>query len=125
MYSLFDELVSIPTLLDHPHLSLEVALVSLTAHQEHDPRARRGRGGWRTIDRELRVVVDRHRFDHTGDLARLLPADLPEVFTTADLARLAGIHRDQAQKMAYCLRPLGLLVEQGRTRHGIEYSRPG
>ncbi|MDH3704985.1 MAG: hypothetical protein OES57_02910 [Acidimicrobiia bacterium] len=122
VYSLFDELVSIPTLLDHPHLSLEVVLVSVTNHQVPDPSARRGRGGWRTVDRALRHIVERQRFDHTSDLARLLPDDLPEVFTTADLGRHAGIDRDLAQKMAYCLRPLGLLVERGRTRRGVEYT---
>ncbi|MEL7210059.1 MAG: hypothetical protein AAGK32_17820, partial [Actinomycetota bacterium] len=42
VYSVFEELVSMPTLLDHPNLSLEVVLVSVTKIQEADPRARRG-----------------------------------------------------------------------------------
>lgn len=122
VYSVFDELVSIPTLLDHPNLTLEVVLVSVTKVQVADPTARRGRGGFRTTDRELREIVGRHRFEQSSDLLALVPDDLPPVFTTDDLARHAGVGRDVAQKMAYCLRPLGLLHERGRTRAGIEYS---
>jgi hypothetical protein len=121
VYTLFEELVSIPTLLDHPNLQLEVALVSVTKVQMHDPKARRGRGGFRTTDRVLREVRSRERFNTSADLMRLVPDDLPEVFTTADLATNAGISRDTAQQMAYCFRPLGLFVEQGRSRAGYHY----
>jgi hypothetical protein len=122
IYSLFAELVSIPTLLDHPNLGLEVVLVSVDKTQEFDPTARRGRGGFRTIDRGLRSIVERRRFDRAVDLLDLVPAGLPSTFTTADLARCADIGRDVAQQMAYCLRPLGLFVEGRRSRAGIEYS---
>jgi hypothetical protein len=123
VYDVFEELVSIPTLLDHPNLSLEVVLVSVTKIQAPDPSARRGRGGFRTTDRVLREILGRHRFDDTRDLLRLVPDDLPPEFTTADLAARAGVSRDVAQRMAYCLRPLGLFQERGRTKAGIHYSR--
>jgi hypothetical protein len=125
IYGLFEELVSIPTLLDHPNLSLEIALVSVTKVQEPDSAMRRGRGGFRTTDRVLREVLERHRFDRTVDLLALVPDGLPAEFTTADLAAHAGIGRDVAQRMAYCLRPLGLFREVGRTRAGIRYSLAG
>jgi len=121
VYDVFEELVSIPTLLDHPNLSLEVVLVSVTKVQKADPSARRGRGGFRTTDRILREIVGRHRFDDSEDLLSLVPA-LPPEFTTADLARCAGVKRDVAQRMAYCFRPLGFFHERGRTKAGIHYS---
>ena len=121
VYSVFDELVSVPTLLDHPGLSLEVVLVHVTKHQIHDPRARRGRGGYRTVDRVLDEVVEVHRFDSVADLCGLLPDNLPPDFTTADLAEQAGISRDAAQKMAYCFRPLGVFEATGRTRAGVTH----
>ncbi len=116
LWSVLDELVSIPTLLDHPNLALEVWLVTVDRVQEPDPKARRGRGGWRTVDRRLREVESRHRFESTDDLAALLPGDLPGRFTTADIAEAAGIGRDVAQKLAYCLRALERieLIEQKR-----------
>ena len=122
VYDLFAELVSIPTLVDHPNLSLEVVLVAVTKIQVADAKVRRGRGGFRTEDRQLREILGRHRFDEGRDLLELVPDGLPPVFTTADLARRAGIGRGVAQQMAYCLRPLGLFIVQGRTKAGIEYS---
>lgn len=123
IHGLFEELVSIPTLLDHPNLSIEVALVSVTKIQLADPTMRRGRGGFRTADRILREVIERRRFDRATDLLTLVPTDLPAEFTTADLAARAGIGRDVAQRIAYCLRALGLFVEVGRTKAGVRYAR--
>ncbi len=121
IYSLFEELVSIPTLLDHPNLSLEVALVSVTKVQDHDPTARRNRGGFRTRDRVLRELHGTERFATSSDLLRLVPEGLPAIFTTADLASKAGISRASAQQMAYCFRPLGLFIEEGRSKTGFHY----
>lgn len=121
IYSLFEELVRLPTLLDHPNLTLEIFLTQQEKVREVDPTARRGRGGWRTIDRRLKSVVDRERFDTTSDLTRLIPAGLPDIFTTADLASKAGITRRLAQAMAYCLKANELIVDLGRKRDGIQY----
>ncbi len=121
IYSLFEELVSMPTLLDHPNLALDIVLVEVTKRQEHDPRARRGRGGWRTVDRRLEAIVETHRFDDVSDLTTLLPDNLPPTFTTADLAASGQMSRDEAQRLAYCFRAANLFDQVGRTRKGIEY----
>ena len=121
VYNIFDELVSVPTLLDHPSLTLDVVLTNQTKVQVHDPKARRGRGGFRTVDRQLREVIAVETFTTVDDLCRLLPGGLPNDFTTADLASLAGVPREIAQKMAYCFRPLGVFVETGRTKKGITH----
>ena len=123
VFGLFDELVSMPTLLDHPGLSIEVLLVVVDAIKEQDDTLRRGRGGWRTVDRRLREIRARHRFTSVGDLGRLVPPALPPRFTTADLARLTGTSRDRAQRMAYCLRAGGLFEAVERTRSGVVYQR--
>lgn len=122
IFSLFDELVSVPTLLDNPNLTLDVVLVAVDKIQIEDPKARRGRGGFRTVDRQLREVIARHRFTTVDDLIALVPvADLPREFTTADIATVAGVDRSIAQKIAYCFRPLGIIDEIGRTRAGYVY----
>ena len=123
LYSLFEELVSLPTLLDHPNLAIEVALVTVEKHQEPDGRLARGRGGWRTVDRQLREIRGRHRFETIDDLMALVPADLPPVFTTAELARAASTTLDRAQKMAYCLRANDRFEARGRTRGSVLYRR--
>ncbi len=121
IYSVFEELVSIPTLLDHPHLELDVVLVEVTKRQIHDPKARRGRGGWRTVDRRLETITSTERFATVADLTRLLPPDLPPTFTTADLAADGTMTRDEAQRLAYCFRAACLFDQVGRSRAGIEY----
>ncbi len=118
---IFDELVSVPTLLDHPNLTLDVVLVDVTKVQVFDPAARRKRGGYRTVDRRLDEIVDQIRFSTVADLATLIPNGLPDPFTTNDLAKASGFRRDQAQRMAYCFRPLGVFEEVGRTKAGYQY----
>lgn len=121
IYSIFDELVSIPTLLDHPNLSLEVVLFDERRVQVHDPSLRRRRGGYRTVDRQIEEIVDQQRFDSVTDLRRLLPSTLPDVFTTADIADQAGCSRDAAQKLAFCFQATHLIDRIDRTRAGYCY----
>lgn len=121
LYGLFDELVSMPTVLDHPNLSVEVVLAEVDKVQEQDPSMRRNRGGWRTVDRRLRSIRERHRFDEVGDLGSLIPPGLPATFTTAELASAAGTTRASAQRMAYCLRANGLFEPLERSRRGVIY----
>lgn len=121
IYSMFDELVSIPTLLDHPNLSLEIVLFHELRKQVHDPALRRRRGGYRTVDRQIEEVVDQQRFDSVADLRRLLPSTLPDVFTTADIADQAGCSRAAAQKLAFCFQAAHLIDRIDRTRAGYRY----
>lgn len=123
VFAVFDELVAIPTLLEHPNLAIDVVLVEVTRFQVHDPAVRRRRGGWRTVEHRLDTVMDTVPLRCLDDLAALLPCGLPAPFTTADLAQACGIGRDQAQRMAFCLRTAGLLEQLGRRRDGIVYRR--
>ena len=122
VHDVFAELVSVPTMLDHPNLTIEVFLVEVDVVKVEDPTLRRRRGGWRTVDRRLRDIVGRHGLRTTDDLLGMLPADLPVEWTTADVAELAGIPRRTAQQMAYVLRANGLVEELGRGRTGVVYA---
>jgi hypothetical protein len=124
IHTLFDELVSLPTLLDHPHLAMEIVLLDVVKIQISDPKARRGRGGYRTLDRELETIDSIVRLESMSDVAdRFVPAELPSPFCTADLAASAGVARAVAQKMTYCLRLSGQIVEVDRTRDGRLFVR--
>jgi len=125
IYSLFEQLVSIPTLLDHPNFTLDIALVSVIKVQQADAKARRGRGGYRTVDRKLRDLQEIRRFENTSDLLALVPDGLPDVFTTADIATAGGFGRDVAQRIAYCFKALEIFEPVGRTKAGIHYSMAG
>ncbi len=121
IYGIFDELVSVPTLLDHPNFSLEVVLVHIDKIQKADPTLRRRRGGWRTTDRRLTGIAGVERYNSVMELCELLPTGLPENFTTADIAELGGVSRDVAQKMAYCFRAAGVFELIDRKKAGYVY----
>jgi len=123
LHDVFEELVSLPTMLDHPNFSLEVVLVCERRSKVRDPALRRGRGGWRTVDRRLESVEDIVRFDNAGDLDNFLPDNLPEVFTTAHMAAGSPYGRDVAQKVAYCLKRLDRIEVVGRDVAGFHYRR--
>ncbi|MCP5027124.1 MAG: hypothetical protein GY929_12650 [Actinomycetia bacterium] len=123
VYSIFDELVSIPTLLDHPNLEIDLALVVEEQIRAPGATLRRGRGGWHIVDRRLREVVELRRFATPDDIEALVPDTLDDGFTTADVARACGIGRDRAQRVAYTLRAMGRFEQISRDRQGIRYRR--
>ena len=56
-------------------------------------------------------------------LEQVLPADLPEPFTTLDLALALEVPRALAQRIAYTLRVAELIEVVGRRGRGAEYQR--
>ena len=125
LHDVFAELVSVPTILDHPNLTIEVFLVEVDVVKVADPTMRRRRGGWRTVDRRLRRVVSQHGLRTTTDLLSLLPDGLPSPWTTKDVAVLSGLPRRTAQQMAYVLKANRLADEVARDRAGAQYVTAG
>jgi len=118
---LCEELVSFPSLLDHPNLSVVVALVEIEEIRRPDSEAHRRRRGFVVEERRLIDVVETVRIDSPGDLRDLVPGGLPDPFTTAHLADALGRSRHQAQSIAYCLRVSGVIEATGRDKGGILY----
>lgn len=121
--NLLDSLVSIPDLLNHPRFELEIVLTS--EEEFRVPSNNRGwrRKGWRVARRELVEVLEAHRFAEVTDLWSLAPGELPEVFTTSDLAQVMAQPRGMAQKLAYCLREAGAIEMVGKRGNALEYRR--
>jgi hypothetical protein len=117
----FAELVSFPELVAHPQLEVEVILTIEEEYRHLVPGRSWRRHGWTVIERRLVDVVDTMLLRHAGDLAGLLPGDLPETFTTADLAARLRRPRRAAQQMAYCLRRSGTIVAVGKRGHAVAY----
>ena len=120
---LFLELVYMPRLLRDPNLSLEVLFV----HSE-DVLIDDGRGSWRRKrwsihDRRLLDIVDRVTFESPEDLLKILPSTLPQKFTASDLTRESGIRPNIAQKMAYCLREMGVIEAVGKSGRALLYAK--
>ena len=121
---LFDELVSFPELVSHPHLSIEVLLIQEEEIRQHKPGRRWRRRGWATIERRLISVLGQRVFHGAQDFRSLLPPSLPNEFTTADLAQSLPAPRRLAQKAAYCLRGMGVIEPIGKQGRSILYTLP-
>lgn len=118
---LFIELVSFPDLITHPNFTLEIVL---TREEEIQRRGRGGswrRKGWKVVDRRLIDVADTIVFESPPDFLTLLPTDLPDSFTSRDLAEAGDYSLYPAQKMTYCLRRMGAIEVVGKRRGSLLY----
>jgi hypothetical protein len=106
---IFEYLVAFPELVAHPNFSLELVLTSeeeIRGPVPEDARYRYPRNWWR-LDRRLLQIEATIRIDSPADLARLLPASLPESFTSADVAAASLRPKRLAMRTAYCLQRAG------------------
>lgn len=114
----FEKLVSIPDLLAHQRFELAI--------QEEEVRAfdrRRGkqRQGWVVVERRLLQILNRLVIKKPADLLKMIPGELPERFSTSDIAEALGRPRWLAQKVAYCLRESGAVSVAGKDGNSIIY----
>jgi hypothetical protein len=120
---LFAELVSFPQLALAPNFTLELALIQEEEVRRYTGEKRWRRNGWETVERRLIQVLDTQTFHGPDDFARLLPPDLPETFTTADIASGLGVPLWLAQRAAYCLREMGAIALVGKQGRSHLYAR--
>jgi hypothetical protein len=121
---IFDRLVSLPSLLTHPNLTLEVLLLSEDHIRAPAPvRSPRRRRTSDPGERRLVEVLGRHELTGPADLVGLLPALPCEPFTTRQLATAAQCRLLLAQRIVYCLRAIGVLEPAGRSGRAPLYRR--
>ena len=121
----FAELVYIKPYLANPNLSLLILLVDLEEYRLLNGWSRdRKKGSWRndrlplSLEQELWVAGPQ-------EYGKLLPEDLPAVFTSADLSRIAQISRNLAQKTLNVLVTLQLVNVCGKKGRLRLYTRSG
>lgn len=117
----FEELVSFPRLLLNPNFAIEVLLVREEEIRRYDRTRGWRRRGWITHERRLLQVVGQRLFETPADMANLIPPALVEPFTTSELAAAIGRPRRLAQRMAYCLREMGVIAPVGKHGNAILY----
>ncbi len=112
---IFDRLVSLPSLLTHPNLTLEVLLLREDHVRAPSPvRSARRRRTADPGERRLVEVLERVELAGPEDLSGLLPELPAEPFTTRDLAASIPCRLLLAQRIVYCLRAAGVLEPAGR-----------
>ena len=110
----FKELVSFPELLGHENFSLEVAMIQEEEVRHYDRKKGWRKRGWITDERRLISMVDQYQFQTPRDIWSLIPTDLPNEFTTTNLAAVMGTNKRFAQQVAYCLRKMGIIQQIGK-----------
>ncbi|MFC1853001.1 hypothetical protein ACFL27_22620 [candidate division CSSED10-310 bacterium] len=123
LFQIFEELVSFPELLAHPNFTLHIVSIQEEEVRCHDRRRGWRRKGWVTHDRRLLHVMEGHFFEHPEDMEFLIPTNLSDMFTTADLAKALNTSHRFAQKMAYCLDRMNLFIRIGKRGNAIVYGR--
>jgi hypothetical protein len=119
--ALFQELVSIPDLMGHPNLTLDVALTHEEEVWQQTGRRAWRRRGWCVVGRRLVEVVRVVPFADAADFAALLPPDLAVPFGARDLAAAAGLPLALAYKMIYCLRRMHAIALAGKRGRAALY----
>ncbi|MGQ0570088.1 MAG: hypothetical protein ACT4P5_11280 [Armatimonadota bacterium] len=119
---LFLELVSFPELATHPNLAVDVLLVREEVVRGPALSARRYRQRrYHAQERRLLEVVEHVTFASPDDYRRFLPPSLPHPFSCRDLAEALEQPAYVAQKIAYSLRKMGLIVGAGRRGQAPTY----
>jgi hypothetical protein len=121
--TIFEGLVSFPTLLSHPNLTIEVVL----CREDHirKPAPVRGRRYLRDPgERRLLEVLERVELTGPADAAALLPA-IESPFTTKELAKAMRVPLPLAQKTAACLRALEVFEPAGMRGRAPLYTLAG
>jgi hypothetical protein len=121
---LFHELVYFTRVFPHPRLVLEIPFVAIEEwrYPGHGRRRRRRGTDHQVEDQRLLGVEKTLRLARGRDLLELLPAELPRPFDTEQLAEIASVPRWVAQRIAYCLRQMGVAEEVGKVGNTRKYS---
>ena len=113
LLDVFDRLVAFPSLLTHPHLTVEVLLL----REDHRRGVRASQARQRRRDpgeRRLVEVLDRVEIQGPPDLLRALPGLPSDPFSTREFAGLLGCSLVLAQRTVYCLRMIGIIEMAGK-----------
>lgn len=122
VYHVFPELVSLPAFLGHPNLTIDVLLIRDEQILIDDGQGSWRRKHWSIHDRRLIEVVESVALTSKADYAALVPASLPAEFDSGELASAIRQPRPLAQKMAYCLREMGVFQLVGKRGKSLLYT---
>jgi len=123
IYDILDELVSFPSLLKHKNFTLELLFIHEEEVRIQIPRRGWGKHGWVTHERKLLDVIKSMVIEKPSDLSILLPAGIPEQFTTEDVAVAISRSKWIARKLIYCLKKMEIITKVGTRNRFYLYEK--
>jgi hypothetical protein len=123
LLDLFDDLVYFTRVFPHQRLTLDVPLVDIEEwrYPGHGRRRRWRRTDHLVEDQKLVAIREVHRLRTACDIGRLIPRSLPRPFHTGQLADFLSVERWFAQRVAYCLRNIGVIRKSGKNGNAWLY----
>ena len=110
----FRELYKIRPFLSDPNLSFELLLIDLDEYRLLDGWSRDKKRGSHRYDRIPLRMEDRMILTCPRDYMQLVPADLPEPFTSADFAKAAGFKKKGFSTVLLLLTEMGVVERIGK-----------
>lgn len=118
---LFNELVYLPEMLNHPNLDLELAYVSISETRVYDKKRAWRRGNWVISEKKLEELYERELIADTSALFEKFRERLPDEFTSQSVAENLSITRKLAQKFVYCFNRSGVIQVCGKKGNALIY----
>ncbi|MFX1427431.1 MAG: hypothetical protein ACFFBE_13330 [Promethearchaeota archaeon] len=114
---IFNELITIPTMISHPNFTIELVLVQIEEIREQNGMRSWRRKGWSIYDRKLVRMLDKKQFKSPKDFLCFIPNNLETPFTNNELAQSLEKPVRLIQKMSYCLRKMEMFKLVGKKQN--------
>ncbi len=118
---LFGELVCIKPLLRRPNLHFRVLLLEVEEYRLKNGWSADGKKGSTRYERIPLGVAEEVYIGGPHDYRRLIPADLPEVFSSRDFSRCGAVSLSFAQAALNVLRHVGAVEQTGKRGNLLLY----
>ena len=121
MYEIFDELYKIKPFLTHPNLRMKLLFFDITEYRNlngwsHDKK--KGSSRYDRIPQSLNSIIN---VENVNEYRKLIPENLPEIFTAKDFKRLSGLSLCGAQISMNVLKHIGTVIQQGKKGNALLY----
>ena len=121
----FAELYRIRPYLSHPNFSLKIVLMDMEEYRMLDGYGKNKKRRATKCDKFPLKLVAEYDMESPQDYMMLLPAELPDTFTTKDFAKLAKIPLALAQTTLLLLSELQIVLRTGKQGNAYIYELNG
>lgn len=124
-FQVFTELYRIRPFLAHPNFSLKLILMDTEEYRMLDGYGRDKKKHATKCDKFPLKLIAEYDIETPKDYMMLLPAELPDTFTTKEFARLANIPLGLSQTTLLLLSELHIVTRIGKQRNAYIYELNG
>jgi len=120
-YQAFYELYKIKPLLTHPNLKLRLMMINIKEYRYLDGWSKDKKKGSTRCERIPTELIEEIHIDCLSDYKKLMPDNMPDVFTSKDYAKATELNKNSATIAVGILFSVGVLNRIGRDKKGYSY----